>query len=144
MPTYVCTTAARLTEKQKERVVDSLTTIHNEETGAPRYLVQVVFNEVNPGSHFIGGQKAPEGQIWIRADIRSGRTEAVKRNMLKRIVDGVSAAAGSPVDAVWVYLADVPAHSIVEYGQVMCEPGQEDAWFAALSEETRARLKARV
>ncbi len=40
MPTYVFSTeAGRLTQSQRLDIVRSLTTIHAEETGAPRYLV---------------------------------------------------------------------------------------------------------
>ena len=41
MPTYVCSAATgRLTSDQKAQIVRSITEIHHEETGAPRYLVQ--------------------------------------------------------------------------------------------------------
>jgi phenylpyruvate tautomerase PptA (4-oxalocrotonate tautomerase family) len=47
MPTYTCTTTAgRLSEEQRLKVVESITATHSEETGAPRYLVQVIFYEV--------------------------------------------------------------------------------------------------
>ena len=40
MPTYFCSAAAgRLTSAQKADIVNSITTIHHEETGAARYLV---------------------------------------------------------------------------------------------------------
>jgi len=120
MPTYTCTTTAgRLSEEQRLKVVESITATHSEETGAPRYLAQVIFYEVDAHAHYIGGKKAPEEQIWIRGDIRSGRTEAVKRNMLSRIVRDVAAATGSPEEYVWVYLCDLPAFHVIEYGQVM-------------------------
>ena len=41
MPTYACSAATgRLTPVQKTEIVRSITAIHHEETGAPRYLVQ--------------------------------------------------------------------------------------------------------
>jgi phenylpyruvate tautomerase PptA (4-oxalocrotonate tautomerase family) len=142
MPTYACsTTAGRLSEQQRLTIVESITAIHAAETGAPRYLVQVIFYEVGPQAHYIGGQPAPEGQIWIRGDIRSGRTEAVKRKILERILHEVSDATGAPAEAVWVYLCDIPAFNIAEYGRVLPAPGDEAAWFAALPDSVRARLQ---
>ena len=85
MPTYVCTTAAgRLTPAQRAEIPKAITTIHAEEGVAPRYFVQVLFSEVRPDSHFIGGKPAPEGLIWIRADIRSGRTNEQKKAIMER------------------------------------------------------------
>jgi hypothetical protein len=40
--------------------------------------------------------------------------------------------ATSAEEYVWVYLCDLPAFHVIEYGQVMCPPGEEDAWFATL------------
>jgi phenylpyruvate tautomerase PptA (4-oxalocrotonate tautomerase family) len=76
MPTYACSAAAgRLTPAQKLEIVQSITAIHHGETGAPRYLVQVIFYDIAPANHYIAGQLAPAGQIWICGDIRDGRTQ---------------------------------------------------------------------
>jgi phenylpyruvate tautomerase PptA (4-oxalocrotonate tautomerase family) len=49
MPTYACSAAAgRLTPAQKLEIVQSITAIHHEETGAPRYFVQVIFYDIAP------------------------------------------------------------------------------------------------
>jgi phenylpyruvate tautomerase PptA (4-oxalocrotonate tautomerase family) len=75
LPTYVCSAATRqLTPFQKAEIVRSITAIHHEETGARRYLVQVIFHDVAPGNHSVAGRPAPADQIWFRADIRGGRT----------------------------------------------------------------------
>ena len=74
MPTYVFTSALALTSEQRARLVDSVTTIHQVEATAPRYFVQVVFHRVEPGSIFIGGEPASPDHVWVRADIRSGRS----------------------------------------------------------------------
>ena len=60
MPTYVCSAAiGRLTPVQKAEIVRSITAIQHEETGAPRYLVQVIFYDLAPDSHYVAGQLAP-------------------------------------------------------------------------------------
>jgi phenylpyruvate tautomerase PptA (4-oxalocrotonate tautomerase family) len=109
MSTYVCAAAAgRLTSDQKAEIVRSITAIHHEETGAPRYLVQVIFYDVAPGSHYIAGRPAPAAQ-WLRADIRDGRTDAQKSQMLHRIMQDVGKASGAAEETVWVYLSEIPA-----------------------------------
>ena len=141
MPTYACSAAAgRLTPAQKLEIVRSITAIHHEETGAPRYFVQVIFYEIAPGNHYIAGRSAPAGQIWIRGDIRDGRTKEQKSRMLSRILREVSGTSEIAEDEVWVYLSDIPAHNIAEYGRVLPAPGGEDAWFATLPAALRERL----
>jgi phenylpyruvate tautomerase PptA (4-oxalocrotonate tautomerase family) len=98
MPTYACAAAVgRLTPAQKLEIVQSITAIHHEETGAPRYLVQVIFYDIGPGNHYIGGQLAPVGQIWIRGDIRDGRTVEQKSRVLSRILQEVSRTGAASV-----------------------------------------------
>jgi phenylpyruvate tautomerase PptA (4-oxalocrotonate tautomerase family) len=102
MPTYVCSAAGgRLTSVQKAEIVRNITTIHHEETGAPRYLVQVIFHDIAPDSHYIAGRPAPANQIWDRGDIRSGRTNEQKSKMLQRIMQDVARASGAAEDSVW-------------------------------------------
>jgi phenylpyruvate tautomerase PptA (4-oxalocrotonate tautomerase family) len=142
MPTYVCSAAGgRLTPVQKAEIVRSITAIHHEETGAPRYLVQVIFYDVAPDSHYIAGRPAPANQIWVRGDIRSGRTNDQKSQMLRRIMQDVARASGAAEDTVWVYLSDIPAENIAEYGRVLPPPGEEDAWFSSLPDALRERLR---
>ena len=61
MPTYVCAAAAgRLTPVQKTEIARRIAAIHFEETGAPRYLVQVIFYDVALDSHYVAGRPATE------------------------------------------------------------------------------------
>jgi phenylpyruvate tautomerase PptA (4-oxalocrotonate tautomerase family) len=141
MPTYACSAAAgRLTPTQKLEIVQSITAIHHEETGAPRYFVQVIFYDIAYANHFIAGQLAPAGQMWIRGDIRDGRSEEQKSRMLSRILQEVSRIGEIAEEEVWVYLSDIPAHNIAEYGRVLPAPGAENAWFATLPAALRERL----
>jgi phenylpyruvate tautomerase PptA (4-oxalocrotonate tautomerase family) len=141
MPTYVCSAAVgRLTPAQKAEIVNRIATIHHEETGAPRYLVLVIFHDLAPGNCYLGDRPAPADQIWIRGDIRSGRTNEQKSQMLRRIMHDVGRASGATEDAVWVYLSDLPAENLTEYGRILPPPGKEDAWFSSLPDATRERL----
>ena len=143
MPTYVCSAATgRLTPDQKAEIVRSITAIHHEETGAPRYLVQVIFYDVAPCSHYIAGRPAPADQIWVRADIRGGRTNEQKSQMLRRIMQDVGKASGAAEETVWVYLSDIPAENVAEYGHALLPPGSEDAWFATLPDALREKLRS--
>ena len=144
MPTYACSiTAGCLTPGQRSEIARSITVIHAEETGAPAYLVQVIFQEVPLHSHYVGGERAPVGRMWIRGDIRAGRTDPVKRRIIERIMHDTCSVADFPAEQVWIYLCDVPAPGIAEYGRILPEPGAEAAWEATLPEGLRDRLLSR-
>jgi len=140
MPTYALTTARKLTADQRAKLVASVTSIHQVEAKAPRYFVQVVFYNVEPGSIFIGGEAASPDHVWVRADIRSGRTREQKANMLRRIMREASEILGISEQAVWVYISDIPAHGVLEFGNVLPEPGEEAAWLASLPVALREKL----
>jgi hypothetical protein len=61
--------------------------------------------------------------------------------MLRRMMHGVGRASGAAEDAVWVYLSEIPAANVVEYGRVLLPPGEEDAWFSSLPDAIRERLR---
>ncbi|MCX7307717.1 MAG: tautomerase family protein [Afipia sp.] len=142
MPTYVCSTAAgRFSPAQRAAIAESITAIHAEEGRAPRYFVQVLFNEVQPKGHFIGGTLAPEGLVWVRADIRSGRTDGQKKAIMERIANDISAVAKVERENVWVYISDIPATGVLEFGHVLPPPGQEEGWFASMPKALKERLQ---
>lgn len=142
MPTYACWAATNtIPVDARKRIVDALTEIHHEDAVAPRYFVQVVFNDVTPGSIFVAGQAADPAHVWIRADIRAGRTEQQKQAILERITTEVGAIVNVSPEEVWVYINDIPGANISEYGRSLPNPGEEDQWFAALPAELQQRLE---
>src|SRR5260370_11619767 len=117
MPVFVCTAAAgRLTPAQKAKIAKTITAIYHEVIGAPRYLVQVFFNDIEPASHFIAGRPAPTEQVLIRCDTRNGKTSEQRSQMAERIMQEISKASGAAEDEVTVLLCELPAANIVEYG----------------------------
>jgi hypothetical protein len=58
-----------------------------------------------------------------------------------RILGAVSRIGEIAEEEVWVYLSDIPAHDIAEYGRVLAVPGAENVWFATLPATLRKRLK---
>jgi len=145
MPTYVCSSqAGTISPERRARIARCLTEIHHEVARAPRYFVQVVFNDLSANSLFVGGGEAARGHIWIRGEIRSGRTQEQKAAMLIRIVDEVSDIAQVSKEDVWVYIADIPGQSVAELGHILPSPGEEAAWFARLPPDLQDRLRSRA
>ena len=141
MPTYVFTSALDLGLEVRAKIVESITSIHNVEAKAPRYFVQVIFNKIEPGSIYIGGEPASPEHIWVRADIRSGRTNEQKSRMLERIMRETGAILKISKEVIWVYICDVPADNIAEFGAILPQPGKEKAWLASLPEGLRKKLE---
>ncbi|MGH8728503.1 MAG: tautomerase family protein [Burkholderiales bacterium] len=141
MPTYVCShREGALTKDQKAKIAAEITRVHNDVTGAPRFFVQVLFNDLKVGNQFIGGAPPPSDQVWIRGDIRAGRSEQDKGRLLLGILKGFSRISRVPEADVWVYLTELPAKNMAEFGQVLPEPGAEEAWMAALPQAEQERL----
>src|SRR5205823_8057413 len=86
MPTYVCVVKAGLLNNlQKHRIAAAITRLHSETTGAPTWLVQVVIDENEQRQRYLSGQPA-DHQIWIRGDIRAGRTSEQRQRLMLSIM----------------------------------------------------------
>jgi len=140
MPTYTLTSVnLTLSSEQKAKIAALITEAHNAATGAPGYFAQVIFSALDSGDHFIGGQPNRTPHLYILGLIRAGRTTEVKRALMSRMLEGVRAVAAIGPEDVWVYLQDIEADQMVEFGRFLPQPGAEAAWQAGFSE---GKLKA--
>jgi phenylpyruvate tautomerase PptA (4-oxalocrotonate tautomerase family) len=140
MPTYVCVVkAGLLNNQQKQRIASEITRLHSEATGAPTWLVQVVIDENEQRQRYFNGIPV-DHQMWIRGDIRAGRTKEQRQRLMLGIVRAVSEIAGVEESAIWVYLCNLAPDDMMEYGRVLPPPGQEQAWFEALPRELQQYL----
>ena len=147
MPTYVCTVReGQLSPDQKSRIAAAVTRIHSEVTGAPTFFAQVIFEEVKPGNHFMGGVPLVHDQlydqIFVYGRVRAGRSIQEKLKMIKLMADAVGEAAGVRRTGVWVYIAELPPRQMIEYGYVLPEPGDEQVWTDALPQEDREFMQS--
>ena len=143
MPTYLCYTATGLlNDEQKAGIARTITRAHSEEAKAPSYFAEVIFLDYPPSSYFLGGHPGPSSQVWIRGDIRAGRTPDQRARLLLRLAKEVAELAGVASEDVWVYLNELQADNMVEYGALLPKPGEEEAWFLGLPEPVRRRLLA--
>jgi phenylpyruvate tautomerase PptA (4-oxalocrotonate tautomerase family) len=142
MPTYVCSIPpGLLDEAQKAEIARVITRNHHEATGAPAYFVQVVIDEKVGTQRYLGGEPASD-QIWIRADIRSGRTVEQRSGLMLKIMRDIAVIAGVEEKKIWVYLCNLEPTDMVEYGHVLPVPGMEKEWFDGLPAELRHYLFA--
>ncbi|RDK11944.1 tautomerase family protein [Cupriavidus lacunae] len=138
MPTYVVHAASDLlSQKTKQEIAASITDSHNKVTGANSFFAQVIFLDISIGNHFVGGRPLRHDQVFVHGHVRAGRTPEQKADLLKRIVAGVCKIAGVPKVSVWGYLSELPPSQMIEYGELLPQPGQETQWMASLPPEAR-------
>jgi phenylpyruvate tautomerase PptA (4-oxalocrotonate tautomerase family) len=133
MPTYRCTTPQGLLDaERKASIAREITRIHNAITGAATFFAQVIFDEVPIGNYFVGGAPLQGKQIFVNGQIRAGRSALDLQRLLKDLVAGVSAASGLSSLSVWVYVTELPAKRMAEYGHILPEPSDEQPWLSNL------------
>ena len=127
-------------DRQKEAIAEAIARVHSEETGAPNFFCQIVIEEKKPTNRFLGPSRA-SGQIWIRGDIRAGRTEGQRNKMMVRMMEEVSRITGVKKEEIWVYLCNLVPSDMVEYGHMLPKPGDETAWFDGLPKALQDRMR---
>jgi len=134
MPTYTVISAnLLLTPRQEADIAAAITRSHHKATGAPAFFAQVIFNEIAGGRHYIGGKAYRAPHLFVHGMIRAGRGAQAKTALIKDIAAKVQTIAGIAREDIWVYIQDIPATQMVEFGRVLPEPGAEEAWRKAIS-----------
>jgi len=142
MPTYVVTApTGRLSGEQKARLAARITDIHCTLTGAPAYFAQVLFTDVTPGNYFLGGKPLKDDNIFVHGQIRAGRGPEIKEPLILQMMSATAEIAQTDPSHVQVYIVDVPARQIAEWGQLLPLPGEEAAWDASIPEHVKQRMK---
>ncbi|MDB5828930.1 MAG: 4-oxalocrotonate tautomerase [Variovorax sp.] len=143
MPTYtVSAHAGALSAEVKQRIASRITRTHNEVTGAQSFFAQVIFVDVAAGDWFMGGAPAAPNTVFVHGQIRGGRTAEMKLALLTGLLDTVASAGDLPKTSVWVYIVELPAAHMAEYGHVLPEPGSEAHWLTALPAGDRALMES--
>jgi len=138
MPTYqVFTPAGALNDEGKQRAAQAITRAHCDATGAPPFYVQVIFAETKDADRYVGGGRFNR-HLWVRGDVRTGRTSEQRRAWLLALTRELAAATGWDPNAIWIDLCGIDPASILKYGQVFPPPGGEQAWLDALPADARA------
>ena len=141
MPTYTVTNSNfNLKTKQKEEIAKGITKIHNKVTGANTYFAQVIFNKTNDNDHFMGGKKVREPQIFLHGQIRDGRNNRIKKKLILELRNILVKKSNLDKTQVWVYIDELPASQMIEYGEILPKSGKETEWFNNLSSKLRSKL----
>ena len=132
MPTYTVSIPAKsLTDAQKAEVAKFISQRHHEATGAPPFFAQVIMEERTNSISYLGGE-ATNDAIWVRGDIRAGRSEEARTRLMLDIMSDISRIASVNAERIWVYVCNLEPTDMVEYGNVLPKPGLEKEWFEKL------------
>jgi phenylpyruvate tautomerase PptA (4-oxalocrotonate tautomerase family) len=143
MPTYHCTSPAGLLDAaKKSAIAAAITRVHNAVTGAASFFAQVIYTDVAKGNHFMGGAPLSSDQIFVHGFIRAGRSVPDRQKLVTELVSAIADLSGLSKKLVWVYVTEIPARQMAEYGHVLPEPGDEKAWLDALPAEDRAYMQS--
>lgn len=74
------------------------------------------------------------------ASIWAGRPPETRGILIERLAADVAAAGDMPSFSVWVYLLELPASAMAEFGRVLPEPGEEAAWAVSFPPDERQRM----
>ncbi len=114
--------------------------MHYKVTGANKFFAQVIFNEKSEGNHFMGGKIISEPQLFLLGQIRSGRTEEVKKRLILDLRDTLIKFTELDKSNVWVYIIDLIPSQMVEYGEILPESGKEKEWYSNLPSGLKEKL----
>ena len=142
MPTYICRAPeGLLAPTSKAALADCITDIHAEVTGGRRQFTQVIFRGTHQDDCFIAGKVLEGPHCIIQGHIRAGRSAMERATIIRALLPKVSEILGVPRYAIWIYLSELPPRAMAEFGHILPEPDQDEAWLAALPEEDRKRLE---
>lgn len=143
MPSYVCTTVNdRLSAEQRAGVARAITDAHHQTTGAPAFFARVQFDEVDPDTVFVGGARLDHDHLFVVGHIRDGRDASTRSRLIAAIVGAVRDVTGVDRRGVWVYLVELRSHDMVEFGHVLPEAGNEQAWRQGLPDADRQWMES--
>ena len=123
MPVYTLACTQPLSVPVRKAVADAITDVHCAVTGAPPEFVNVLF---------LHGQRTRHGErLAVIANVRSGgnRNQELTDSLQAAIHKNVAQAAHVPANEVSVRLIGYPASWGMEGGEILPEPGDEDAWL---------------
>lgn len=137
MPLYICNTRqGTLDRETKAQISQDITDIHCRVTGAPPIFVHTAFFEESPLFPL------EDKTLFVRGTIRKGRSDEQKNEIAEAIRLSLTTRGELPTDQVDAHIRETPASWVLEGGEIMPEPGEEDAWFAAQEKKHQEKHQA--
>lgn len=118
MPLYTISSNAPIPDSKKAELARLIMNVHCGLTGAPETFVNVIFSQ---------GVPLPENANYhILAGVRKGRTGDMNAQLRSEIASQCAELLETPVTKLKLDMAEMPAAWIMEGGNILPEPGEED------------------
>lgn len=125
MPLYRCVVTPLLSSySQRAEIAAAVTRIHCEVTAGLAMFVHTFFVEDE------AGMLPADKRALMLGSIRAGRTPEQKQRLVTELEEALAGTLGLTRDQVTVVTVDVPARWVMEGGDILPEPGDEQAWIA--------------
>ena len=135
MPIYQYVhSGAPLTILERDRIAKGIVHIHHSVTNAPEPFVRVVFQAVPLGMIYTAGEISPS--VILNCQIRAGRTQEQRQEILQRCYALVSEVTLLSPDQIVINIGETPGPDIMEAGLILPEPtdAAEAEWIRALQD----------
>lgn len=128
MPVYNCISpVGSVSMESRKKVATAITDVHCQSTGAPRSFVHVFFREKPESGPRSSDFDKP---FFIDGFNRAGRPADVVQKLKDDLRKAFSDNAAVPIDQVGARIAETPASWVMEGGDILPEPGEEDEkWY---------------
>jgi len=129
-----------LTTHQKFTLAQAITKIHADVTGAEAYFAQVIFKTLDMHDCFIGGVLLNEPHIFLNGQIRIGRSEQIKKQLLVELEIAIQSTTKLAGHQIWAYINEITHGQMIEYGQILPAVGDDGVWFSTLPSSIQQKL----
>ncbi len=139
MPLYICAAEkGAIPEEAKRLIAGEVTRVHCDVTGAPPTFVHCFFFERGSAQvalleHLF--KSSSDRPYALFGNLRAGRTEETKNRVVEEMCGGVAAILGIDRDEIDMATQDIPARWVMEGGDLLPEPGEEEEWLKAHREK---------
>ena len=133
MPVYSLTSNKKISDVNKQKLVDLFTDAHCSIMIAPAQFVHVVFSDGFP----ITKNKA----LYIHANVRKGRAKDQIEKLCKTLIMECAKILQVEEDEIYVNLLEIEGKWAMEGGFVMPDPGEEEEWMDKVTNALAKREK---
>lgn len=88
----------------------------------------------------MGGRANTAPQVYVHGLVREGRSIEIKQALMSQMLEEIVQILHITAEDVWIYLHDIPAAQMIEFGRSLPAPGDEAEWEKGMTQEMRARL----
>ena len=142
MPLYICAAQKdAISPEAKGLIAKEVTRVHCDVTGAPPSFVHCFFFDMDDPQFALLQHvfaSSIEKPCVLFGNLRAGRTEDTKHRVIEEMCAGVSDILGISRDQIDMATQDIPAKWVMEGGDLLPEPGEEDAWLKLHNEKIAA------